>query len=419
MPPRFLSLRYLLALAFLALVVTVYVFYSLRPPYALYDNLFRSEILESQDLTRNPTSHKKYVKFRQLQGAGFNNQAQEILLFHHLALETGRTYVYQPFIWRPRGEKEKVPLSAFLRGPTRGSINEATFDEVCPESEVKHVKIRQSYDRQWEHAKAVLRSKDRCVVVDDWLFSWAYLASPGIHDIWPSYQKYLNKHFEWSSQVLGVVERTKTDLNLATNETSSYMALHLRRGKCNSPAPTTPFHHAIGDFETHCNWLRHEKTGFTTWATLPLLAHSTLYPSLDINDPDSVFDHCYPSLRRILDAVTLQAKDRPHTRRLHILHDGAWDHPLVYLQFYKLREALMSFQWTRKQRWKGGPMMQVTQSSDLPVQRGERDWKVCVDMDLAVKADAFVGNGYSSLSSQIVALRLALGQGTADDITLV
>ncbi|KAJ3494864.1 hypothetical protein NMY22_g20010 [Coprinellus aureogranulatus] len=175
-------------------------------------------------MIRNKGEGRKYVKFKQLQGAGFNNQAQEILLFHHLALQTHRTYVYQPFIWRPRGENAEVPLSAFLRGVTRGSISSSAFDEVCPESEVKHVRIRGvSYEGQWKYAKEVLGGEERCVVVDDWLFSW-------------NYRKYLETHFEWSPQVLEIVDRTQADLGLQSNRStkhdhSSYMAVHLRRDK--------------------------------------------------------------------------------------------------------------------------------------------------------------------------------------------
>jgi hypothetical protein len=51
---------------------------------------------------------------------------------------------------------------------------------------------------------------------------------------------------------------------------------------------------------------------------------------------------------------------------------------------------------------------------------GESDWAVAVDVELARKANVFIGNGYSSLSSQIVALRLATeGRTDLKDITLV
>jgi hypothetical protein len=75
MPSRGLILRYLSVLGVFVLALTGYIYYTLRPPYALYDGLFQSELKDSQDLIRN-TDQRKYVKFKQLQGAGFNNQVR-------------------------------------------------------------------------------------------------------------------------------------------------------------------------------------------------------------------------------------------------------------------------------------------------------------------------------------------------------
>lgn len=182
----------LLLLLFLTLSALFYIYHTFKPPIHLYNSLFDAEVQSSRNIaaqSKQPNT-LRYVKFRQLQGAGFNNQvrvfvlqkfflthptmlqAQEILLYHHLALETSRIYVYQPLIWRPRGEKAAVPLSAFLLGATEGSITEAVFDEVCPPHEVHHVNLRIDQVEQWFHAKDVLNRTDRCVVVDDWIFNW-------------------------------------------------------------------------------------------------------------------------------------------------------------------------------------------------------------------------------------------------------
>jgi hypothetical protein len=180
------------------------------------------------------------------------------------------------------------------------------------------------------------------------------------------------------------------------------MALHLRRG----------------DFEEHCKYLADTNQGFTTWATLPGLTPTILSPALDTLNATSVLAHCYPSLWRILDAVTHQARARPHLRTLHIMHDGAWDHPLVYLQYYKLVEALTNADWAHRNGWAGGPMRRVTHSADVPIQWGERDFAVCVDVELGARAEVFIGNGYSSLSTQVIALRLGADGGKVEDITI-
>lgn len=178
-----------------------------------------------------------------------------------------------------------------------------------------------------------------------------------------------------------------------------YLALHLRRG----------------DFEAHCHSLAEEHMGFTTWAALPMLNPSTLPPTLNSTN---IFEHCYPTLERILAAIDVYARARPHLRKVHVLHDGAWDHPLVYVQHYKLEAALTSVLRARAAGWVNGPMRRVTHSGSVPLEWEESDWAVTVDVELARRAEVFIGNGFSSLSSQVLALRLADG-GSPEDIILL
>lgn len=57
-----------------ALGLICYYFYvNYRPPATLYNDLFQAETKESKKLLHNEIGNK-YVKFKQLQGAGFNNQ---------------------------------------------------------------------------------------------------------------------------------------------------------------------------------------------------------------------------------------------------------------------------------------------------------------------------------------------------------
>jgi hypothetical protein len=63
-------------------------------------------------------------------------------------------------------------------------------------------------------------------------------------------------------------------------------------------------------------------------------------------------------------------------------------------------------------------MKRITDSSMVPIRRGEYDFAVAVDMELARRAEVFIGNGYSSLSSQVVAMRIADGM-KEDEITLM
>ncbi|KAJ7647355.1 hypothetical protein FB45DRAFT_998502 [Roridomyces roridus] len=391
-------LRVFVFSAFVVLLFLYYLYRRLAPPYAIYATYTQKELLASLSvIEERPTA--KYVLFRQLQGAGFNNQIQEILLFHHLALLTSRVYVYQPLIWQKAPRRASLPLSAFLTGVTStNSISSAVFDKVCPPSAVVHVSLSRENDALWPHARDVLDGPDRCVVVDDHILHWGFLASAALRPIWPTFRYYLGEHFKWSSHILQMVQRGRP------TEVEPYMALHLRRG----------------DFEDHCRGLASSQTGFTTWATLPELADTVFPPLLDTQNRSSVMEHCFPSLSRILQAIDYQASINPHITTLHVLHDGAWDHPTVYLQYYKLEAAFHSRERVlRVGGWAGGPMKVVTHSGSLPVHNGESDWAVALDVQLAVDAAVFVGNGYSSLSTDIIALRLAKKGSRTKDITLV
>ncbi|KAF7361917.1 hypothetical protein MVEN_00536600 [Mycena venus] len=371
----------------------LYFIYRQLPPYGLYNTLTQSEYRASLDL--DDRNSKKYVWFKQLQGAGFNNQVQEILLYHHLARLTNRVYVFQPLIWQRAPRHSPLPLSAFLSGVTNGTVAEAMFSEVCPPSETRHLTLDRENDALWDHAVTVLNGSDRCISIDNHFINWSFLASSAIRTIWSSFKEYLSSTFKWSAQILDIAERARP--------TEPYMALHLRRG----------------DFEGHCDGLALSQTGFTTWGTLPELKDTVFPPKLNVNNYTSVMEHCYPSLRRILDAIDSQARVNPHVNTLHVLHDGSWDHPSVYLQFYKLEAAVKDPRRILKAGWKGGPMKTVTHSGTLPLRSGESDWGVAVDVELARKANIFIGNGYSSLSTQIVALRLAKEGARTKDITLL
>lgn len=140
-------------------------------------------------------------------------------------------------------------------------------------------------------------------------------------------------------------------------------------------------------------------------------------PALISTNASSVIEHCYPTISRILAAISFQAKRHPEARKLLILHDGTWDHPLVYLDLYKIRNAVTSETWTTQQGWQNGTMRKVL-TIDGSIGWFEHDWGVCVDVELARRATVFIGNGYSSLSTQIAALRLA-DEKNSEDITFV
>lgn len=74
-PRRWRLLRPLLLSLILVSVVISYIFLKSRPDSELYRKFFRQEVENSRSSTR-VDGDRKYVLFRQLQGAGFNNQVK-------------------------------------------------------------------------------------------------------------------------------------------------------------------------------------------------------------------------------------------------------------------------------------------------------------------------------------------------------
>ncbi|KAJ4483465.1 hypothetical protein J3R30DRAFT_3284294 [Lentinula aciculospora] len=409
------------ALFLVVVVVSLYLLYSnypsnknntSNPPYSLYADLNNKgdvngrQFLESLQLIETQ-KNPKFVLFRQHEDADFGNQAQEILLHHHLALQSSRFYIYQPLYWKSRNEH--LPLSAFLLGATEERAVPASFvEELCPKGsdDVVHIQIRSSQEDLWKTALSALKRKERCIIVDNPIIDTAYLSSPAAHSIWPLFQKYLARWFRWSPQILNIVGRTQAQLNLRPHFFSlkgePYIALHIHRK----------------EFVDHCRTAAQQKLGFTNWANLPSsIPITTLPPQLNPENDSSVMQHCYPSLFRVMDAVDMQVRRKPYLRTIHIIHDG-----VTSTDLWKLETALKNSERAQRAGWTYGPIKSVTHSAMAPHESEEIDFLVGADAELARRAEVFIGNGYSNFSSFVIALRMGgdlVAAGIAEDITLL
>ncbi|KAJ3724444.1 hypothetical protein C8R42DRAFT_577111 [Lentinula raphanica] len=402
-------------------VVAVYLLYSSyfsttttdnsNPPYTLYADLNQKEeeagqkFLESLQLIETQ-KNPKFVLFRQHEGADFGNQAQEILLHHHLALQSSRFYIYQPLYWKPRNEQ--LPLSAFLLGATEERAVPASFvEKLCAKGsdDVVHIKIQSSREDLWDTALSALKRKESCVIVDNPIIDTAYLSSPSADAIWPLFQNYLSRWFRWSPQVLDIVERTQTQLNLRRQFSSlqgePYIAVHLHRKA----------------FLDVCETAAQRNSGLVNWANLPAIQSTMLPPRLDSRNASSVMEHCNPSLLRVMEAIDRQVRRKPYLRTIHIVHDGVSSKDL-----WKLEHALRNPERAQRAGWTYGPIKSVSHSGMVPHEPEETDFLVGVDVELARRAEVFIGNGYSTLSSYIIALRMGgdlVSTGITEDISLL
>jgi len=99
--------------------------------------------------------------------------------------------------------------------------------------------------------------------------------------------------------------------------------------------------------------------------------------------------HCYPSTSELVTRLRAVRDAHPGLNRVYVLSNG-WVQELV--------RALQEDGWA-----------DVASTPDLVLDGEQYHVSMAVDMAIAERAEVFVGNGFSSLTSNVVMLRLAKG----------
>ncbi|KAL0064338.1 hypothetical protein AAF712_008784 [Marasmius tenuissimus] len=183
---------------------------------------------------------------------------------------------------------------------------------------------------------------------------------------------------------------------------------------------TLAIHVRLGDFSDACvNLLAAYNLTFYSWNLLPSLSPEDVFipPPGGVLSPDSTadeayvygknteentkiyLDRCQPSIDQVAqkvqavrDTMALDLQIQLHT--LYILTNSA------PREVDALKEAL---------RQHGGGWSKIVTSKDLVLDDFQRDVEGAVDMEIARRAGGFIGNGWSSMSSNIVHQRLVSG----------
>ncbi|KZV96364.1 hypothetical protein EXIGLDRAFT_833725 [Exidia glandulosa HHB12029] len=339
------------------------------------------------------TPTDKLVLFRQVKGVGFNNQFQEIILLEHIARAAGRVYVYQDVSWQPRGKNGFAPLGVFSESlVTAPRRSEAQFWAECGD-QVQNVTVLPEFDNKVYSSlvKTLREQPARCVHVTDWITRWSYLESDAALRLWPAFRTSVEQ-FRWSTPLIDAVDRVSEPLGL--NRTEHVVAIHVRRG----------------DFSYHCQDLARGRHRFNLWNRLPQLPDP-----LDVGVPYNAtraIERCYPSL----DAIVRKLRDvraaQTDLDMLYIMHDLSWSSPGTYIFIRQLRLAI---QRENRAAGKAGRPLLFTRVVDTSQVKSalwwtESDLAVAVDLELARRARVFIGNGFSSFSSDVAMLRLADGK---------
>ncbi|KAG6883710.1 hypothetical protein C0992_008035 [Termitomyces sp. T32_za158] len=368
----------------------------------------------------------RYVKFsNQVKRLGWNNAFNEILMNTHLAYESKRAYVFQPFVWKEEHypwpqqvyrENESLPhtpLSAIISGPSAGgswdvgdgaprSISEEWFDVVCPREERRIINTGEvkptigwadgiDIFNYWK--KILLDAPERCIEIepensekdyhpqtfDLWLWGNTRILS-----LWPMFsQSPTSRLLEPSSIVLSAVEKNtylfdpcspRSWVPVSRSPYDHMLAIHVRRG----------------DFKEACSELARWNSTFYSWNLLEQLPDAFTPPpggKQGDNTPENVekyLEHCLPQF----DDIVAKVRDSRYDY-LQQSKTGRKKLDKIFLLTNAKGEWLDQLKATlREDGWRT-----IVTSEDLELDQEQTEVSMSVDMEIARRAAVFVGNG--------------------------
>jgi len=160
--------------------------------------------------------------------------------------------------------------------------------------------------------------------------------------------------------------------------TPGLLALHVRRG----------------DFDDHCKNLATWSSNWNGFNKFPELSEKFTPPQGNLSEKLEIYmRHCFPTPDQIVSKVMhvrAQAKGKKLTR-IYVMTNAetAW--------LEELKAALQ----------RAGSWDRIATSRDLDLTWEQKYVSQAVDMLIGQKAQAFIGNGFSSLTSNVVMQRMA------------
>lgn len=341
-----------------------------------------------------------------------------------LAYKSKRAYVFRDHVWsvdhypwrslmyllsRPR-----TPLNALMSGPSAGgfwdpddnaprSISERWFNTVCPKSErriiytgdVKPAIYWESGDVIFKHWERLLTdAPERCIEVrpssrgrdiapqifDFWLWT-----STRVLTLWDEYKASpVSRLLGPSAIVKAAVHKNEylfQPSHLPTfparDPFERMLAIHLRRG----------------DYKAHCLHLARWNSTYHSWNQLPFLPDRFVHPEgyePGKNTPEGnahYQKHCYPEHDTILEKIQTSRED-------YIWAASPREHRILDAIFLLTNDATGWVDELKMKLIQSGWSTVVT-TKDLELDQEQKDVGLAVDMEFAIKAAVFVGNGVS------------------------
>ncbi|CCM02755.1 uncharacterized protein FIBRA_04863 [Fibroporia radiculosa] len=403
------------------------------PP--VYYNYHRYELqLPQHNADYLPIREMKFIWMaNHVRGAGWGNALQELLLNSYLAYRSRRSFVFDNYTWDEfntpyslsNGEliPSQIPLSTFIRGPTVGApfiadpshpvaIMKKYWDQICPQPKIIHNEdILASLDREATAGLLIDRwvevlgeTEDRCVEVpvDSHAIFDIFIFGDGnrLLDAWPSFSASpIISEFGWSPLIeLAFDENRDLFWPSATEPYLSSTPFITNAARYSVVPGLLVLHIRRGDFEEHCVNLalwQSTYTGFNSFPELPDKLERIPPGASNTSTVETYRRHCFPDIGEIVRKVEdVRASDVGQgLQNIFVMTNGAseWIH--------ELKAALESL----------GGWERISSSKDLVLSKEQKYVSQAVDMLIGQRAQVVIGNGFSSLTGQIIMLRMANG----------
>ncbi|KAJ7228124.1 hypothetical protein B0H12DRAFT_232846 [Mycena haematopus] len=462
---RFFTLRrLLLLLAFIPLLIMVGVLLSGIPPTYNDIRTYEAKLPQNNVSAVSVADDRTFLRFPgHLWGHGLNNVLQEAIVMGYLAHLTGRVYVFEDYTWSHLPtpytvydfalRSTRIPLNAFIAGPLAGgplpapeedavqkrAVSAAFYEKACPRHAVHLVSsvgaptdAEGSALVEWWVKRLSSVHGLRCVEIDSSeqpVFDLFLFGSPRLLSLLPG----LNASpilgaFAWSPLVHSAVVRNfallrptdpamlyppRRPLALSAAHRTSHLPSSSSSSSSSAAAIIPDAHRTLtglvavhlrrGDYQRHCPRLALWGAGYMGVNTHPLLPDRFVVPPSTNSTPEATeahyLQHCLPTPAQL--AVRLHTVRREHAER----HPGAAPLSRVYVLTNAWGWIVDS---VRKELLRDG-WDEVWGSGDIVLDAAQAGVGMAVDMRIGEGAEVFLGNGFSSLTSNIVMLRLARG----------
>ncbi|KAF9457792.1 hypothetical protein BDZ94DRAFT_1202166 [Collybia nuda] len=415
-PRRLIVQRTIYACAAILTLLSLGVLSSGIPPS--YSNIWHYEkLLPQHNLTEALVQNRRYLRIpNRVTGHGLNNVLQESVLLSYLAYRTQRALVFEDYTWshslspyviydfslRP----SRLPLNAFISGPSAGgavppgserAVNAAFWESICP-AESRHT-ISSADQPKYAEGNVLFdwwmsqlgATQERCVEIDSRsqpVFDHNLFGGPQILSLWEGFSKSpILADFAWSRLVESALNRNLPIIQpgvrkylsqdgVLPSTFSNLVAVHIRRG----------------DFKRHCYRMVGWSANYMGFNRFPQFL-DTFNSSFDEDQHARIqyyLQHCLPSVEQIVEKLRIVRRANPHLKEVYVLTNG-WRWWLN-----GLKAALLEDGWD-----------DMKSSLDLTFDPEQKHVAMAVDMAIAEKAEVFIGNGFSSLTSNIMMLRVS------------